>query len=169
VPSPAASTWRNLDRRMLLGDAFGVLGRASWGATTVVVRPRGCRGAGHLTLFYSCSRRAALAAGPGAGRAARPLRLTPSSVGSVLFQGVVVSFFSYFSWFWLLRRYLASNLAVFSFMTPLFGVTFGVLILDEPLTLNFVAGAVLVLLGITLVSSEAWIRRLLRGDKRART
>jgi drug/metabolite transporter (DMT)-like permease len=80
----------------------------------------------------------------------------------VLFQGLVVSFFSYFTWFWLLRRYLASNLAVFSFMTPMFGIAFGVLILGEPLTLNFVAGAALVLAGITLVSSEQWIRRMLR-------
>ncbi|MNE98937.1 hypothetical protein D3C76_1171220 [compost metagenome] len=48
-------------------------------------------------------------------------------------------------------------------MTPLFGVTFGVLLLDEPLSLNFIAGAVLVLLGISLVSSEQWVLRLIRG------
>jgi drug/metabolite transporter (DMT)-like permease len=77
----------------------------------------------------------------------------------VLFQGLVVSFFSYLTWFWLLRRYLAANLAVFSFMTPMFGVTFGVLLLDEPLSLNFVLGAMLVLLGITFVSAEQWLRR----------
>lgn len=80
----------------------------------------------------------------------------------MLFQGLVVSFFSYLTWFWLLRRYLASNLAVFSFMTPLFGVTFGVLLLGEPLSVNFVVGAVLVLLGITFVSAEQWVRRRLR-------
>lgn len=89
------------------------------------------------------------------------ITLTPVAVGSVLFQGVIVSFASYLAWFWLLRRYLASNLAVFSFMTPLFGVTLGVLVLKEPLTLNFVLGAVLVLAGIGLVSGEAWLRRLL--------
>ena len=77
----------------------------------------------------------------------------------MLFQGLVVSFFSYLTWFWLLRRYLAANLAVFSFMTPMFGVTFGVLLLDEPLSLNFVLGAMLVLLGITFVSAEQWLRR----------
>ena len=57
---------------------------------------------------------------------------------------------------------LASNLAVFSFMTPLFGVTFGVLVLDEPLSFNFVVGAILVLFGITFVSAEQWLRRRLR-------
>ena len=84
------------------------------------------------------------------------------AVASVLFQGLVVSFFSYLIWFWLLRRYLAANLAVFSFMTPLFGVTFGVLLLGEQLSVNFVIGAVLVLLGITFVSAEQWLRRRLR-------
>jgi drug/metabolite transporter (DMT)-like permease len=88
--------------------------------------------------------------------------LTATSISSVLFQAVVVSFFSYLTWFWLLRRYLASNLAVFSFITPLFGVTFGVLLLGEPLSLNFILGAVCVLLGITLVSAEQWVRRRLR-------
>ncbi|AMK32301.1 Permease of the drug/metabolite transporter (DMT) superfamily [Pseudomonas putida] len=88
--------------------------------------------------------------------------LTPLAVGSVLFQGIVVSFVSYLTWFWLLRKYLASNLAVFSFITPLFGVTFGVLLLDEPLSLNFVIGAVMVLLGVVMVSAEAWVRQQLR-------
>ena len=88
---------------------------------------------------------------------------TGLAIGSVLFQGLVVSFFSYLMWFWLLKRYLASNLAVFSFMTPLFGVTFGVLILDEPLSFNFAVGAVLVLLGITFVSAEQWVRRKVRA------
>ncbi len=88
--------------------------------------------------------------------------MTPLAVGSVLFQGVIVSFISYLTWFWLLRKYLASNLAVFSFITPLFGVTFGVLILGEPLTVNFVLGAVLVLLGVVLVSAEPWVRQQLR-------
>jgi len=75
---------------------------------------------------------------------------------------LVVSFFSYLTWFWLLRQYLASNLAVFSFITPLFGVTFGVLLLDEPLSVNFVVGAVMVLGGVVLVSAEPWVRRQLR-------
>ncbi|MNP68358.1 EamA-like transporter family protein [compost metagenome] len=62
----------------------------------------------------------------------------------------------------MLRKYLASNLAVFSFITPLFGVTFGVLLLDEPLSVNFVIGALLVLLGVVLVSAEPWVKQQLR-------
>jgi drug/metabolite transporter (DMT)-like permease len=52
----------------------------------------------------------------------------------------------------MLRRYLASRLTVFSFLTPLFGVSFGVLLLDDPIGLPFVVGALLVLSGIVLVN-----------------
>jgi drug/metabolite transporter (DMT)-like permease len=64
----------------------------------------------------------------------------------------VVAFASYLAWFWLLTRYLAGRLSVFSFLAPLFGVSFGVLLLDEPLTVRFVAAALLVGTGIALVN-----------------
>lgn len=150
-----------MDRNMLIGDALGVLAGMAWGATTVVVRAsRLSETPVTLTLFYQLMVGfvALLLIAVSNGQVSH-VTLTPVAVASVLFQALVVSFFSYLIWFWLLRRYLASNLAVFSFMTPLFGVTFGVLLLNEPLSFNFVIGAVLVLLGITLVSGEQWIRR----------
>jgi drug/metabolite transporter (DMT)-like permease len=156
-------TLAQVDARMLLGDAMGILGGAAWGATTVAIRAsRLSEAPPTLTLFYQLAvASVSLLALAGVTGQAHLVTLTPLSVGSVLFQGVVVSFASYLAWFWLMRRYLASHLAVFSFMTPLFGVTFGVVLLDEPLSLNFVTGAVLVLLGITLVNAEPWVRRLL--------
>lgn len=153
-----------IDGRTLLGDAFGVLAGLAWGATTVVVRgSRLSEAPATLTLFYQLMvgfvglLMIALLTGQ-----VGMVTLTPLAIGSVLFQGVVVSFVSYLTWFWLLRKYLASNLAVFSFITPLFGVTFGVVLLGEPLSVNFVLGAVLVLLGVVLVSAEPWVRRQLR-------
>lgn len=153
-----------LDGRVLLGDAMAVLAGLMWGATTVVVRAsRLSEAPATLTLFYQLMvgfvgllLMALLSGQIGA------VSFTPLALGSVLFQGLVVSFFSYLTWFWLLRQYLASNLAVFSFITPLFGVTFGVLLLDEPLSVNFVVGALMVLGGVVLVSAEPWVRRQLR-------
>lgn len=56
------------------------------------------------------------------------------------------------------------NSLPWALMTLLFGVTLGMVLLLEPLTPQFVGGAVLVLLGITLVSGEPWLRRrLARG------
>jgi drug/metabolite transporter (DMT)-like permease len=71
---------------------------------------------------------------------------------SLIFQSVVVAFASYLTWFWLLTRYLAARLAVFSFLSPMFGVTFGVLILGERLSSSFVLAALLVASGIALVN-----------------
>lgn len=155
----------NLDGRMLLGDALGVLAGMAWGATTVVVRGSRLSDApATLTLFYQLlvGFVGLLLIAAATGQISH-VNLTPTALGSVLFQALVVSFFSYLTWFWLLRQYLASNLAVFSFITPMFGVTFGVLLLDEPLSLNFVFGAICVLLGITLVSAEQWVRKRLRA------
>ena len=157
-------SWQHLDRRMLLGDAMGLMAGLCWGATTVVVRTsRLSEAPVALTLFYQLIVCVAglLVIALATGQFSH-VTFTPIGTASVLFQGVVVSFASFLIWFWLLRRYLASNLAVFSFMTPLFGVTFGVVLLGEPLSMNFILGAVCVLLGITLVSAEQWVRRRLR-------
>ena len=79
---------------------------------------------------------------------------TPAVWASLLFHSVVVSFASFLLWFWLLRKYLASRLGVFSFMTPLFGVVLGAWLLQEPLEASFLVGSVPVLIGIVLVSGR---------------
>lgn len=156
---------RALDSTALLGDLLGVLAGASWGGCTVVVRRSALADApAAATLLYQLLGGfvlllpfAALTGQLGA------VSLTPLGVGSLAFQAVVVSFASYLAWFWLLRRYLASRLSVFSFMTPIFGVTFGVVFLGEPLTPAFVGGAALVLAGILLVSGAGLLRRAPRS------
>jgi drug/metabolite transporter (DMT)-like permease len=59
---------------------------------------------------------------------------------------------SYLAWFWVLRTYLATRVSVFSFLTPLFGVGFGILLLNESVSTAFLMGAVLVLAGIVMVN-----------------
>jgi drug/metabolite transporter (DMT)-like permease len=80
------------------------------------------------------------------------IALTPKVVASLVYQAVIVAFASYLAWFWLLTRYLAGRLAVFSFLTPLFGVAFGVILLAEPLSTAFLGAALLVGAGIVLVN-----------------
>lgn len=144
-----------------LGDVFGLLAGFAWGMSTVAVRTSSLSEAPPgLTLFYQLAVSAALLLGFAYLLGGfEPLNFTPVAIASVLYQGVIISGFSYFAWFWLMRRYLASQLAVLSFMTPLFGVLFGVLVLDEPLTPGFLAGTALVLAGISLVSGADWLRR----------
>lgn len=158
-------SFSEMNTTILLGDLFGLLAGISWGATTVVVRSTKLSEApASLTLFYQLfiAFISLLVIAIVTGQFTT-FNLTPMSVSSLLFQGVIVSFVSYLVWFWLLRQYLANNLAVFSFMTPMFGVTFGVLILGEKLTINFIIGAILILLGILLVSGEAALTRFIKG------
>ena len=63
------------------------------------------------------------------------------AIGSLVFQGVIVCFISFLVWFWLLKEYVASQLGVFSFMTPMFGIVFGVVVLGEKLEQSFISGA----------------------------
>ena len=80
------------------------------------------------------------------------MKLDALIVTAFAYQCAVVAFASFLTWFWLLRHYLAARLSVFTFLTPIFGVLGGVLLLGEPLTPSFAAAAALVGLGIFLVN-----------------
>ena len=138
----------------LLGDVCGVVAAVLWGATTVLIRTTSLsRATAAKTLFYQLAVAVPLLFGaslllgePGV------VALTPFALASLAYQGAIVAFASYLAWFWLLTRYLAGRLAVFSFMTPLFGVLAGVAVLGERLTPTFAAAALLVGAGIVLVN-----------------
>jgi len=140
----------------LLGDACGVMAALLWAATTVLIRTTPlARSSATKVLFYQLAVSAALlplasvALGEGSVSA-----WTPLAVASLAFQSIVVAFASYLAWFWLLTRYLAGRLAVFSFLAPLFGVAAGTLVLGEPLTPGFAVAAGVVLAGIALVNAR---------------
>lgn len=146
---------------MLWGDGLALLAGAAWGFTTVLIRTTRLSTipATHV-LFYQLVTAfvvltgAAVLAGEAAFVPTRALLL------NIAFQGFIVSFLSFLTWFWLLTKYRASQLGVFSFMTPVFGVILGVLLLGEPLTPEFAIGTAGVLLGIMIISAYPWIGQL---------
>jgi len=151
-----ASTWQGT-----AGDALGVLGGVFWAATTVVIRASPlARASASKTLFYQLGVSAivllalALALGQ-----THVNTITLTAVASLAYQAIVVAFLSYLTWFWLLTRYMASRLSVFSFLTPIFGVAFGVVLLGETLTTRFMIASALVVMGIALVNAPAGRRR----------
>jgi drug/metabolite transporter (DMT)-like permease len=138
---------------MLLGDLLGLLAGVAWGATTIAIRGSVLSEAAPAkTLFYQLFCAFVLLLGIALASGKATVVFSTAAVLSLGFQAVIVAFASYLAWFWLLRRYLASRLSILSFMTPLFGVAFGVLILHEPIDALFGVGAMLVLTGIMLVS-----------------
>lgn len=146
---------------LLWGDSLALAAGMAWAATTVAVRLSSlARAPATQTLFYQLTGGFVLLMLASVALGQTGFKPTPLAWGSLLFQGVIVSFFSYLSWFWLLRHYLASRLGVFSFLTPLFGVACGVWLLDEPLEPGFLSGALLVCTGIVLVSRDTgWLGR----------
>jgi drug/metabolite transporter (DMT)-like permease len=144
----------NSGQNTLLGDLCGIAAAFLWSATTVLIRAtRLAQASATKTLFYQLGVSAALLPvfsfllkEPGI------TSLTPLALASLAYQGVLVAFASYLAWFWLLGRYLAARLSVFSFLAPMFGVVFGVWLLGEPLSPQFAVAAGLVALGIVLVN-----------------
>lgn len=138
----------------LLGDMLGLLAGASWAMTTLVLRRSSLSEAPPLqTLFYQLVTAAALLLPVAALRGdLGSMAVTTSAVTSLAFQTLVISFGVLLLWFALLRRYLASQLGVLSFLAPVFGVLFGAMLLEEPLTASFLVGGVILLGGVMLVT-----------------
>lgn len=144
---------------ILWGDFLGLLGGISWGATTVVIRTRLSHVPAAQTTFIQLLVCFGLLL-PGAvitGRAS----FTMSNVVwlSLTYQTLMVCFISMLLWFWLLRVYPASKLGVLSFLTPVFGIIFGVVLLKEALEPKFIFGSGLVLAGVALVSGWQWVEQ----------
>lgn len=144
---------------MLLGDAFGLLAGAVWGATTVVIRCTSLANARPAhTLLYQLSGGFVLLVPMAFLLGQTNFNPEPFVYANLFFQSVVISFISYLVWFALLRRYKAARLGVLTLLSPVFGVTLGVLLLGEPLRINFLVGTLLVLLGVIWVMGSDRIR-----------
>ncbi|MBF0267529.1 MAG: DMT family transporter [Alphaproteobacteria bacterium] len=139
---------------MLYGDLLALAGAILWGATTVLVKATVlARISPAKTLFYQLAV-SALALVPASILMGEPgiTMLSPLVVGCLLFQTVIVAFASYLAWFWLVAHYPAARLASFTFLTPLFGLAAGGIILSEPITPLLLAALALVAAGIWLVN-----------------
>lgn len=138
---------------ILWGDFLGLVAGFLWGATTVVLRVTDLNRipASQTTLYQLIAAFIVLLLAA-ALTGQTEVNWTPAVITAVVAQGVIISFFTLLVWFWLLTHYLASRLASFTFLTPLFGVGFGVLLLNDPLDSVFVMGAALVIIGVSIVN-----------------
>ena len=141
-------------RSQLFGDALALLAGVLWGLTTLVIRStRLATASAEKTLFYQIAVTAAitpllsLAKGEAWG-----LSYSGYAWLSIALQTVIGAFVSYLAWMWLLRHYPATRISSFTFLTPLFALVFGVLLLGEPLTLQLMLALSGVALGIVLVN-----------------
>ncbi|MGE0099952.1 MAG: DMT family transporter [Hydrogenophaga sp.] len=144
--SPVAGQWR--------GDLMGLAAGLLWGLTTLTIRAtRLTSASAEKTLFYQLAVTALVA--PLLSLAlGEPWAWDYSGMawGSVVLQTAVGAFASYLTWMWMLRHYPATQMSTFTFLTPVFALVFGIVLLGEPLTPQLVVALAGVAAGIVLVS-----------------
>ena len=148
LPTPA------LDPRQTLGDLMCVMAAAFWAATTLTLKASALnRVSAEKTILYQLVVSAPILA-VAAWVGGEHITHWPSAqaVGALAYQTVWVVSVTFVIWFALIARYSTNRLSAFSFLTPLFGVAAGHLVLGEPLTPAFAAAVVLVAAGLILVN-----------------
>lgn len=138
----------------LLGDALCLAAAFFWGATTIVIKTTPLRRApAELTLLYQLAVSAVVLVALSYAFD-EPGVFAPSPIvwASLAFQTFVIACASYLAWFWLVAHYRATTLHAFTFLTPLFGVVAGAVLLDEPLGASLVVALALIATGIVLVN-----------------
>jgi len=151
VPQP------NVTASVLFGDLLMILGAAMWAATTLVVkRTRLIHASPEKALGYQVGLSIPILS-LGALVAGERMPTVPGalSISLLSFQALWVVGLTFLLWFSLIRTYSASKLAAFTFITPLFGVAGGYLILGDQLTPAFGLAALLVIAGLVLVNRPA--------------
>jgi drug/metabolite transporter (DMT)-like permease len=138
------------------GDAMGLAAGMFWGLTTIAIRTtKIATVAAEKSLFYQLGVTALVC--PALSLALGETWSFDYSAlawGSILLQTAVGAFASYLAWMWMLRHYPATQMSTFTFLTPLFALVFGVVLLGEPLTLQLVLALLGVAAGIVLVSRK---------------
>jgi drug/metabolite transporter (DMT)-like permease len=125
-----------------------------WACTTLTIRASALSSAApELTLMYQLLVSGVLLLGAGLGLGEHwPVQISALGWAALGFQTVIVTFASYLLWFWLVRHYPASKISAFTLLTPIFGLVFGVVLLNEPLTWRLVLALLTVCAGIAVVS-----------------
>jgi len=146
-------TWSS---SMLFGDVLELGAAVLWGATTVYIK-KYLAGRVHpihtflyqlvfsipIILLCSCLLEEKWI-----------LNVDTAAVLALLYASIVVAFASYLTWFKLIHTYPVSQLAVFTFLSPFFGVASGVVILGEQLTAGLIFGLLFVSAGIYLANFQ---------------
>jgi O-acetylserine/cysteine efflux transporter len=151
-----------------------VAASASWGVGNVVVRVAQAPNGVALMVW------SALVAPPpllglslafeGSGEIGHSLaHASARSIGGLIFVVVVASLFGFGSWAWLMKRHPASKVAPFSLLVPVFGIAAAWLALGEKPGALEIAGGVVVVCGLGLVSAALSLpRRRVPGSCAAR-
>jgi drug/metabolite transporter (DMT)-like permease len=148
LPTPAVDPWQAIGDLMMVGAAL------FWAATTLIIKASALtRVSAEKVMLYQLVVSAPIMA-VAAYFAGEQITHMPSAIalGSLAYQTLWVVSITFVIWFALIARYSANRLSAFTFLTPLFGVAAGHLVLGEPLTPAFAAAVALIAGGLVLVN-----------------
>lgn len=140
----------------LLGDLCALGAALGWAGVALVARGTAlARVTPEEQLFWQVSVSAPilLALSPLFGPLVRDL--APIHLWGLAFQIVVVVSAAFLFWFWLLKRYPASGVASFSFLSPVFGAVLGWALLGEHMGPGLMGALALVAAGLVLINRPA--------------
>ncbi len=155
-----ATLWDSLgvpSRSQLLGDLFSLTAGLLWAVTSLYLKRvvRGSMSPSQM-LFYQLGFSAVqLSLICVLFEPRHVTNLSPLVLACLAYQGIIVAFASYLVWFWLVKVYPVSDISGFTFLTPIFGVLLGGLLLHDPLTAKLLIGGSLVVGGMILVNMPA--------------
>ena len=142
------------------GDALALGGACSWALTAIVLRGSKLANApATVTLLYQLVGAAVIAGSLAFFLGETVVHPTAHLCVMLAWQVLVVAFASYLTWFALLRTYSSARLGVLSFMTPVFGVAGGVILLGDHIDMGFAMGAAMILGGIVFATTGLPRRR----------
>ncbi|MCW9035688.1 MAG: DMT family transporter [Rhodospirillales bacterium] len=75
--------------------------------------------------------------------------------GALVFSAVITTLIAHSGWYFLIQRYAINILTPFGLLAPVFGVSFGVFLLNEPLSLRFIIGGAITLFGVGIINIRA--------------
>jgi drug/metabolite transporter (DMT)-like permease len=78
-------------------------------------------------------------------------KLTPWGIAGFFYLSVIVAYLAYFVWYYALRRIAISKLTTLSNVSPLLTVLFSIIFLSETISLYFVTGSIITLLGVFIM------------------
>jgi len=140
--------------RAVIGDGMMLAAAVLWAATTVLIKGSALAKIDPAkTLAYQLvvSGIALTALAPIFGEKGVSA-MSPAVIAAMAYQTIAVAFASYLAWFGLIRTYPASTLSAFTFLTPVFAVLFGAMLLGERVSALLVGALVFVAFGIWLVN-----------------
>lgn len=139
----------------ITGDLLALLSAFGWGAIALTVRLSSLsreRAETQLFIQLLISAPVLLIASLWFGDWLR--EPTYISYAALLFQALIIAFFAFLLWFWIMTIYPASGVASFSFLSPIFSVALGWLILGEEVSFNLVGALACVALGLVLINRK---------------